>query len=504
MAEKKYIIDDARLMAEWNWEKNDELNLFPDKLTCGSGKKVWWQCKKCNQTWQARIAGRTSGKGCPVCAGQVLVQGVNDLATINPKLAIEWDYSSNVLTPKQVSARNNIKAAWVCSVCGYRWNALISTRNSGTGCPRCKKNFQTSIPEQIIFFYLKQLFPDTVNGFAIAENQKRVTIDIFIPSLKLAIEYDGSRWHKNVSRDIRKTKFLLNHGIKLVRIRESDCPVIDDESFCVFVDYNKKSYSYLTKGILELICYIKKNYNLSVEISINIENDFYRILNLYENDKKGKSLAIVNPSVASEWDFQKNGEINPSNILATSDKKFWWKCLKCGYSWRSSVYDRNSGHGCPCCAGVTVREGVNDLQTKCPDLILEWDYEKNNNLYPNKISYRSNKKLWWKCQKCGHSWLARVADRSNGVGCPACAGKVVVVGKTDLSTINPSLANEWDYKKNESLTPQMVLGGSNKKVWWICKNCGHSWNAFVYSRNIYGRGCPECAKQKRKESKDAK
>ena len=162
--EKRYVSDNAQLMAEWDWEQNSQLGLRPDNITCGSGKKVWWVCKKCNQKWQAKVSGRNYGKGCPVCAGQVLVPGINDLATINPKLANEWDYSNNELTPNQVSARNNIRAAWKCSVCGHRWNALVSTRNSGTGCPQCQKNFQTSIPEQIIYFYFKQLFPDIING----------------------------------------------------------------------------------------------------------------------------------------------------------------------------------------------------------------------------------------------------------------------------------------------------------------------------------------------------
>ena len=43
MAEKKYVIDNAELMAEWNWEKNNELNFNPKTLTFGSGQKVWWK-----------------------------------------------------------------------------------------------------------------------------------------------------------------------------------------------------------------------------------------------------------------------------------------------------------------------------------------------------------------------------------------------------------------------------------------------------------------------------
>ena len=44
MAEKKYIIDNAELMAEWNWEKNDKLGFKPNEITSHSGKKVWWIC----------------------------------------------------------------------------------------------------------------------------------------------------------------------------------------------------------------------------------------------------------------------------------------------------------------------------------------------------------------------------------------------------------------------------------------------------------------------------
>lgn len=39
MAEKEYIENNSQLMAEWNWDKNNELGLFPSKIVSGSGKK---------------------------------------------------------------------------------------------------------------------------------------------------------------------------------------------------------------------------------------------------------------------------------------------------------------------------------------------------------------------------------------------------------------------------------------------------------------------------------
>ena len=65
VAEKKgkiYVSDNAQLMAEWNWEKNNKLGLYPNELTCGSTKKVWWQCAK-EHEWESAIKERSKTNG---------------------------------------------------------------------------------------------------------------------------------------------------------------------------------------------------------------------------------------------------------------------------------------------------------------------------------------------------------------------------------------------------------------------------------------------------------
>ena len=62
--EKRYVSDNAQLMAEWNWEKNNELGFDPIFLTCGSKKKVWWKCSKGHE-WLAEVKNRNIGIGCP-------------------------------------------------------------------------------------------------------------------------------------------------------------------------------------------------------------------------------------------------------------------------------------------------------------------------------------------------------------------------------------------------------------------------------------------------------
>ena len=127
-----------------------------------------------------------------------------------------------------------------------------------------------------------------------------------------------------------------------------------------------------------------------------------------------------------------------------------------------------------------------------PELVLEWS-ERNLPLTPDKITYGSNKIVWW-IGTCGHEWQTSVKARSSGEKCPICSGARAVEGINDLVTLKPELAAEWS-SKNNPLKPTMVTVGSHKKVIWKGK-CGHEWTATVKSRAISGTGCPYCSHNK--------
>ena len=70
------------LVSEWA-ERN--FPLTPDDITYGSNKRVWWK-GSCGHEWQASVKARSNGEGCPICSGARVVAGINDFATINPRL----------------------------------------------------------------------------------------------------------------------------------------------------------------------------------------------------------------------------------------------------------------------------------------------------------------------------------------------------------------------------------------------------------------------------------
>lgn len=104
----------------------------PRQMVAGSEKKVDWICSL-NHIWKTSPVSRTRIEtGCPFCAGQKVLAGFNDIETTHPEIAKEaygWD-------PKTVTRGNGDRKKWSCQL-GHVWNAVVSSRTLGSGCPYC-------------------------------------------------------------------------------------------------------------------------------------------------------------------------------------------------------------------------------------------------------------------------------------------------------------------------------------------------------------------------------
>lgn len=188
-----------------------------------------------------------------------------------------------------------------------------------------------------------------------------------------------------------------------------------------------------------------------------------------------------------EWDYEKN-DCSPADKSHGSRYKAAWKCSICGCEWMSSINGRTQGNGCPGCRKCVT--GKNDLETWCnennrEDLLRDWDYERNT-IKPNIVARSSSLEVYWKCSVCGYQWTSTVNSRTNGNGCPACAGRVCVTGVNDLETWckenhREDLLEEWDYEEN-MMEPSEAFRTSTKEVHWVCSNCGYKWTATIKDR----------------------
>lgn len=190
-------------------------------------------------------------------------------------------------------------------------------------------------------------------------------------------------------------------------------------------------------------------------------------------------------ALLAQWDIERNLPLTPDDVTFGSHKRVWWTCPN-GHSWQAMVYTRSEGTGCPYCTGRKVMPKQGGLVKQFPLLTAEWDIEKNAPLTPQDVTTGSHKLIWWHCPK-GHSYRSAVKTRVQGSGCPYCAGKNVLPEENSLAAEYPVIAKDWDAAKNKPLTPNQVISGTKRKVWWLCPK-GHSWRATVFSalRSVRG------------------
>lgn len=498
-----------QLMEDWNYERN---TISPYSITSHSNKKVWWKCHVCGHEWEAKVCNRSNGRRCPCCGHKKLVRGKNDLATTHPDLAKEWHPTRNGdLKPCDVMYGQARKVWWQCQL-GHGYQATLNHRSgkSGTSCPVCNDGRQTSFREQAFYYYLKQIFPDTISRFK-ADWLGRFEIDIFIPSKKLAIEYDGAAWHheEKFPRERRKYRLCREHGIKLLRIKESmpeNSEILRDTADDIISIENiegKDNFERLLRAVIDCLdprssMWTRRNpFQIHSPLDIDLNRDRYKIRKVCTNVKN--SFAERYPEIANEWHPVRNEGFSPTMFSYGSDFRAWWICSKCGFEYEASVSKRASGTGCPKCGiekqAMTRRANCARDSGGIQDALLleEWNYERNGDKKPSDFAPCSEAKVWWRCKECDHEWEAKISNRAHGRGCPCCSRRVVVKGKNDLATLYPEIAKEWDYERNGDKTPDSIVPGHNAKVWWKCSKCGHSYQAPPSRRTSQGSGCRKCA-----------
>jgi len=118
----------------------------PSKSRGNHNKVQSWKCPL-GHIYKVSITERIFSKGCQYCLGRKLLVGFNDLATINPNLAIQavgWD-------PKTVTAGVQTVKLWQCEY-GHKWKSSVGNRSSGKGCPTCAETgFDPNKPAWIYF-----------------------------------------------------------------------------------------------------------------------------------------------------------------------------------------------------------------------------------------------------------------------------------------------------------------------------------------------------------------
>src|SRR6478672_1962341 len=176
----------------WDYEKNGDLNLDPEKLTLASNKKAWFKCFYDGKEWQASVVSTINQQwskgnaGCRICNGTAERkrgewQRREPIAVEFPKeVAKYWFYEANKelgLDPMKMTVGSNKEAFFKCPIDGHEWVATItaiagtSWKKGKSGCPACR-GFVTTETTSLI-----SLYPDYVAQYWDYEKNNLLGLD---------------------------------------------------------------------------------------------------------------------------------------------------------------------------------------------------------------------------------------------------------------------------------------------------------------------------------------
>ncbi|MCR5450362.1 MAG: hypothetical protein K6F23_13315 [Solobacterium sp.] len=462
-------------------EELHNINPFIIPLTVydGAHKVMKFRCSICGQEYEAKPYRELLriGNGCRKCsylsAGKIRRK---DSGTFAQELKVK-NPNVTLLTP-YITNKQKVKCK--CNLCNHIWETTPDKLLQGIGCPNCYHS-ATSFIEQFIYLSLREALGETT---VLSRNKTVIgrELDIYIPSLKLAIEYGSWYWHKKrVKKDNEKRELCCANGIRLISIYDSckNDVIETNTDVLVFKQDLSQEKDYTTiKQFVATLCN-ENGLNSSV-----LEDKWDDIINLaYQQSRR----------LTTEGFAKLVKEKNTHNIEIIGEYKSSYdpircRCMDCGYEWSPRPNNLlNENAGCPQCSGnrhYTNAEFTSMVALANPNFEL---------LEPFK---RNDKSILCRCKKCGYRWKASPVNLlEKRAGCPKCTG-------------HKKYTTDEFYEKMRLINPNVTLlepypVNNKTKILCLCNNCG---NRFSMRPNnlLSGQGCPVCgaknASQKRIKS----
>lgn len=500
------------LAAEWHPTLNN--GLTPAGVRPNSSKQVWWLCPVDGREWKTQVTRRAAGSGCRTCAAKGRASRRTQATArhgrpLTEYLLSEWHPARNDRSPETITSGSDYPAWWTCSTCGHQWQATVSNRAKGSGCPKCATRRRT-------------------------EDRRRPAIGKSLAALRPDLVEE---WHPTRNPPVAPADVRLN----------SSLPVWWRCRNCAH-EWKTEIFS-RRDGQGCRLCAAKAR---GVKAS---------------TPSPGKSLADVHPQIAAEWDLERNrSDVTPATIKPFANVKAWWVCRN-GHHWRTLVTDRTkNGSGCPRCIlhGTSVQEirlsfelaalGVPihvgyppipvvarrpvraDIVVPTWRIVIEFDGFRWHRRLQKRDRDQTEALLagGWKVIRLREGNLPPLDVGEMSIDVPlnatvidltaaAChalgkSGHVVRKLGTYLANATPlarddadkyiysvreisletefsDVAAEWHPHRN-AMTPSQVAPRANLQVWWLCPICGREWQAWINNRTGGMTGCPDCGRRK--------
>ena len=468
-----------------HWSKKNGRG--PETCTENLQKYFWFTCKEGHQYRQLLQEALDSEYDCPVCAGEMIVEGVNTLLDTDPELASELS-PNETKKPTELTKSYRYKALWRCPVCGGDYRYPVAERQlNDESCPYCNQ-------DRLLYGFntLSDTHPliaaqyDPSNDKPISSIRKSSTRVV-----RWICEYCGcGYWAAPVEMDENKNicPFCNN---KKVNPGVNSLDVTYPELAKEWSPNNDRGPETVMKTFRNAVLWICPDCGqeyLASPYMRELGDSACKYCHGRLVKEGVNSLVDTDPELAKEWSDRNDRK--PGEFKASSYERVWWKCQECGQEYREFINRRHSGdEACPFCYGRRVQAGYNSLADTDPELAKE--LSPRNEFTAWDISKSRIKTAIWVCPVCGDEYHASPADRHLGdCLCPTCKGLRAKAGYNSLLDIDPELAKEWSEKNDRG--PETVTRNFANTVWWTCPQCNGDYLRAPKERSVGDDSCPFC------------
>ena len=370
----RFVSELPELFAQWDRVKN--VGIDPANVPVRSMMKYWFRCPECGHSQWTSPFNKTLHRkvgGCRACNGQTVCNydAGNSFGKVYPNLVQYWDFEKNRDTPLDVTSGSAKKRWFKCRTCGVSHEVPVYVFPMLEGCAKCRLIASTSFGEFAVAYYIKKCGHDVIHNDRVLLDG--LELDIVVPDMKIAIEYDGYFWHSNKEeRDIEKHRRCNQLGYKLFRVVElstHDC--VDDHIMGNTCDWYVTFRSCPRRNVFNApINALLEEVGLSTDVDVErdcLVIDTPRRIGTIErsvaNDKRLSSL----------WDYERNAVKPESVSRMCSSTRYWFKCPRCGRSWHAVPSDVQVSRGCNMCHPRSGHRHVKEFALPDMTLVKEWE-----------------------------------------------------------------------------------------------------------------------------------
>lgn len=496
----------------------DREDMGPSDLRAKAKQRCRWRCGK-GHSWEATVANRTSGRGCPACANETRTERRRE-PTVRSGTAAEaatfplTELVENITNPGLALADlrpNSVdRCRWQCSSCDFQWEATVTNRVSKkSGCPGCgtRRNADNRSLAPV-GASLAALHPAIAQEFVHNLARPDRTADQIWPGSNAVSRWRCARGHEgtttvasrvagaNCARCSARGQSRLEFEVaEILRIATGHAVVLDRP-----VRANGRTWR-IDVSIPEL--------DLLIDLDpkhwhTDTERDRRKVIALASHSYirvRPASLASVGGRTC----------VVPDNNF---DALMWASALSSvlksmGVQWRHPTADE-----CGLALASAAREWRDTARGRprwsavdaAPHLAAEFmENDTRPGISPDWLPPNARDVCRWRAT-CGHEWISSIAARAGrGANCPECARarnraasrqRSIPSPSESLLAAHPEIASEFlTCLAQPDRSPATLRPSSNLRCRWRCAGCRLEYEANPGSR-IRGRGCPACGRKR--------